>query len=347
LPQGSLSLLTAYMKVGKTTFAYALALAVVKGQPFLNYPTLQGPVLILAVEEHARDVRRRLERFGLTKEDSLYLHTGRLLPGKLADIQKFVTDHGVRLVLLDTLSRYWDIENENDNAEVIRRVSPFLDLARETNTAVVLIHHERKGGGEDGRGIRGGSALFGLVDQSLTLDKRAGGTENQRVLKALGRYDESPSEVILELDGDAYRSLGTADEFTLKSKQDKILAALTDVPQTVDALADATGFPRATTQQILGGLGKQVARQGKGVRNDPFLYCRPFANSIPPDPPSYRAESNPGLSESGPAEAGVDIGTEPPQEIKEAEPTKGGDTAEGRAGEAGEPEAAPDHREAA
>src|SRR5262245_32180576 len=74
LPVGSLSLLAAYMKVGKSTFAYALAVAVAQGRPFLDYGTKQGPVLILAVEEHPRDVRRRLERFGLSKSDPLYVH---------------------------------------------------------------------------------------------------------------------------------------------------------------------------------------------------------------------------------------------------------------------------------
>src|SRR5262249_38894958 len=69
LPEGTLALLVAYMKVGKSTFAYHLALAVAKGEPFLNGATKQGGVLILAVEEHRRDAKLRLGKFGLRASD--------------------------------------------------------------------------------------------------------------------------------------------------------------------------------------------------------------------------------------------------------------------------------------
>jgi predicted ATP-dependent serine protease len=298
------------MKVGKSTFAYPLALAVMKGQLFLGTPTLQGPVLILAVEEHARDVRLRLERFGATPADPLHVHSGRLDPASLPVIRNFVKEHGVRLVLLDTLSRYWRIHDENDNAEIIRLVSPFVDLAHETDAAVVLVHHERKSGGADGHGIRGGSALFGLVDQSLSLERRPGGGENQRVLKALGRYDDSPAELVLELDGDEYRAIGTPEQFTLAARQAVVLGILTDVPQTVEALMAAAQLPRTTTQKVLSSLGAKVARQGAGIKGDPYLYCRPAPqaqgeelaaeepDSIPPDPLSVGAETNPPCGET-------------------------------------------------
>lgn len=65
LPEGGLALLVAFMKVGKTTFAYALAAAVAQGRPFLGFPTKRGGVLLLALEEHPRDVRLRLKRFGI------------------------------------------------------------------------------------------------------------------------------------------------------------------------------------------------------------------------------------------------------------------------------------------
>ena len=42
LPEGALNLLVAYMKVGKSTFTYAIAVAVARGAPFLDFPTKQG-----------------------------------------------------------------------------------------------------------------------------------------------------------------------------------------------------------------------------------------------------------------------------------------------------------------
>ena len=298
LPVGSLALLAAFMKVGKSTFAYALAVAVAQGRPFLGYPTKQGCVLILAVEEHARDVRMRLERFGLSQNDPLYVHAGRLSSLDLPSIRSFVKEQGVTLLLLDTLSRFWDIKDENDNAEVTRRVSPFLDLAHETNAAVVLIHHERKSGGEDGRGIRGGSALFAAVDQALLLDRRPGGDASHRVLKTVGRYEEeSPSELLFELEGNQYRSLGTQDHLDFEEKKDKIHRVLTDVPRTPEAIAVNAGLSEKMTNKVLEALcaespGARASRQGKGVKGDPYLYCRPAMDSIPSQPLPIGEETN-------------------------------------------------------
>jgi hypothetical protein len=287
LPVGSLSLLTAYAKVGKSTFAYPLALAIARGKPFLGTPTTQGAVLILAVEEHSRDARLRLERFGATPADPIFIHAGRLDPGAFGPLRQFVKDHSIRLVLLDTLSRYWHIKDENDNPEIERLVSPFVDLAHETDSAVVLIHHHRKSGGADGHAIRGGGGLLALVDQALSLEKRSDGAGNarQRVLTALGRYsDDSPAKLILELDGDEYRTVGTPEQFTSEAQQSAVLGALTDVPQTVETLMLATKIKRSPIDRVIKSLGPRVARHGEGTRSDPYRYCRPFPVSEPPEP---------------------------------------------------------------
>ena len=48
---GTVGVLITYAKVGKTTFGQALAKAVAKGEPFLDRPTIQGRVLVLAAED--------------------------------------------------------------------------------------------------------------------------------------------------------------------------------------------------------------------------------------------------------------------------------------------------------
>jgi hypothetical protein len=66
------------MRVGKTSLIYALALAVAWGKPFLGFPTTQGGVLVLAVEEHPHDVELRLRALGLQATDPVHVHLGRL-----------------------------------------------------------------------------------------------------------------------------------------------------------------------------------------------------------------------------------------------------------------------------
>jgi hypothetical protein len=273
IPTGSLTVFAAYMKVGKSTLTYPLVVAVAQGRPFLGFPTKRVPVLILAVEEHQRDVRLRLDRCGLKSDDPVYIHVGRLSPGEFPKVVEFIREKNVGLVLLDTLSRYWNITDENDNAEVARLLDLFLELARSTDVAVVLVHHDRKAGGEDGRNLRGGSALFGVVDQAIHLTKRKGGTKTQRLLKTLGRYAESPPE--LALDYDPAVGYWLADHLAADREQqaDKILEALKRGPLTLEELGEATGLPRTTLQDRLEELVPgRVKRTGTGKRGQPYRF---------------------------------------------------------------------------
>ena len=288
LPEGTLALLVAYMKVGKSTFAYHLALAVAKGEPFLNGATKQGGVLILAVEEHRRDAKLRLGKFGLLPSDPIHLHVGPLdnTPATLAAVRTYIVQHGIVLLILDTLSRFWNIEAENDNAAVDRAIAPLLQLARDTGVTVLLVHHERKAGGEEGKSIRGGSALFGLVDQALILERRPGGNTSQRILRAFGRYGETPSEVVLDYHPYEYRLLGAIADVDREAQVSRVWTVLSDEPQTIPAIAEVAGLTEKQARGLLKLLEEQgrVLRGGGGVKNDPYSYRRAASDSFPADP---------------------------------------------------------------
>jgi len=138
------------MKVGKSTFIYALSIAVARGTSFLRYPTAQGAVLIVALEEHPRDVRRRLEQFGMRADDPIYVATGPL-DQRSRDIEAMesfhcrnrnrVGDRGHPNAVLGSRRR------EFTNAEVIREVSPILELARRNERYDRSCPSERKSGG--------------------------------------------------------------------------------------------------------------------------------------------------------------------------------------------------------
>ena len=76
IAKGTLNLLIAYMKTGKSTLVYRLIICIAQGLDFLERKTDRGAALTLAVEEHARDVERRLKRFGLREGDPVYVHVG-------------------------------------------------------------------------------------------------------------------------------------------------------------------------------------------------------------------------------------------------------------------------------
>ncbi|MGH8615539.1 MAG: AAA family ATPase, partial [Gammaproteobacteria bacterium] len=80
LPTGSLGLIAGKPKEGKTTLVYELCVKVAQGLPFLGRTTKKGGALILAVEEHRRDVTLRLQGLGAEGLDGLYVHVGALAP---------------------------------------------------------------------------------------------------------------------------------------------------------------------------------------------------------------------------------------------------------------------------
>ena len=136
LPEGTLAVLSAHPKAGKSTLAYRMTVSVAQGKPFIGKKTKRCGVLILAVEEHRRDVRNRLKWFGATEGDPIYVAFSR--PPKVEALKAFVIENHIGLVVIDSLSRFWKIENENDNAQVMRELSPLLDIAHETDRKSVV-----------------------------------------------------------------------------------------------------------------------------------------------------------------------------------------------------------------
>ena len=209
LPLGTLAVLASYPKVGKSTLAYPLALAIQRGVPFLGGATKQKNVLILAVEEHPQDVQRRLR--ALRAHDvPLHLHRGGLPPTAALhlELREYVRAQQIGLVILDTLAHFWRgiVDDENDNMQVLKAVAPFLELARATGAAVLLLHHERKSAGTAGKTIRGGGALLGIADQAFLYGyTRAGRRSAKRVLETIGRYAESPASQVVLYERGAFR----------------------------------------------------------------------------------------------------------------------------------------------
>jgi hypothetical protein len=272
------------MRTGKSTLLTALMLAVAQGQDFLGYPTCQGGVAYLALEEHRRDVGLRLKTFGLQPDDDIHTHTGPVLNSReaVAELRDVVLALAIKLVVIDTMALFCRLTDENSNSEIIRQVSPILDLARESEAAIVLSHHERKAGGEEGRGIRGGSALFGMADQALLLERRHGGAPNDRTLKTFGRYAETPKAFHFTLDGTVYRAIGTSDDLDHDAVDQRVLRQLTSGPRTIQALHEELELSGKVVAGALNRLelASKVTRHGVGKKGDPFTF-------------SLRAESSP------------------------------------------------------
>jgi hypothetical protein len=279
-PAGGLVVIAGKPKEGKTTFCTEAAVKVALGLPFLGRQTKKSGVLILALEEHARDVVIRLQNLGATALEGLYVHRGPLEPSAdvFNGITAFAKEQAVRLILIDTLSAFWKIENENDAAEVTRVIKPLVALARESGACVVLIHHARKSEGQYGDEIRGSGALFAAVDVALILKRHE--IQTQRKLQAQSRYPETPGEIILELRESGYVALGDPAAAGKAVRLAKLLEVLSDQWEQAETLAKKAGISHREGRRLLGILVEkgEAIIDGKGCKGSPFVYQR---NSIP------------------------------------------------------------------
>lgn len=289
LPAGGLVLLAGKPKEGKTTLSYELAVKVAQGLPFLGRQTRQAAVLILALEEHTRDVRIRLRNLGATTLENLYVHVGPSTPTVLASILCYVKDHDVKLILVDTLAAFWKIENENDAAEMTKVVKPLLQLARESGACVLLVHHARKAEGQYGDEIRGSGALFAAVDVALVMKRHE--VQTQRLLQAQSRYPETPSSLLLELREHGYVALGDPASVGKAARLTTLTASLSDQWEEADAIGKRAGLSRREWHRLLTLLvteGKAL-REGKGRKGSPYQFKR---NSIHAGGQSIGHETN-------------------------------------------------------
>lgn len=288
---GSLVLIAGKPKEGKTTLVYEAAVNIAQGKPFLGRSTQQCGVLILAVEEHRRDVRMRLHNLGAGALDNFHLCIGPLSPSPtfFTEVHSFIQSHEIKLVVIDTLAAFWRVENENDASEMTKAVKPLLQLARDSGACVLLIHHARKSEGSHGDEIRGSGALFGLVDVALIMKRHA--VENQRLLQAQSRYPETPTELVLELRDSGYVALGDPASVGKAAKLEKLADILTEEWEEAEPITKRAGLSKRDGYRLLGLLVDQgkALKDGEGKKGAPFVFRK---NAICATPPVYRHETN-------------------------------------------------------
>lgn len=168
---GGVTLVAGAPKKGKSTLISDLLRARLNRAEFLNKPVAPGPVLYLTEEAGiavAHKVRDLKTMSILDRSTALRAEVSRL-----KDVLALVTDWiGSRrdvVVVLDTLAIWAGFDDENNASEVTKAIARIMALAANTNAAVIIVHHTRKGGGTDGEAIRGSSAIMGTVDVSVEM----------------------------------------------------------------------------------------------------------------------------------------------------------------------------------
>lgn len=290
LPAGGVSLLAAKPKVGKSTLARNLALAVARGEPFLGRATTRGNTIYLALEEKRGEVQRHFRRMGATDED-IIVHVGTAPEQAMAALTAAVLEHRPALVIIDPLLRLVRLRDANDYAEVTKALEPLVALARTMGCHILCVHHAGKSERSGGDGILGSTALFGAVDAALIMKRR----QHARTIETIQRYGDDLAETVVTLDTDTGCTSAGGDLLTVQLEDAgvAILGALVAGPLREADIreqlsANATLVARAIRHLY---ASNRVGRTGRGKRGDAFLYY-----SI--TPPDHRAGGDNGVMEN-------------------------------------------------
>lgn len=253
--EGRVTLFSAREKIGKSTLAGQAVAVATRGGEFLGGAVAPCGVLWYGIDEPIGDAARRLTDNGADLDRAI-LHDVRPESAEemRADLAAFP---GVRLVVMDTLTELASghLESDKDAQQIATFIRPYVEVARSTGVALLLVHHTTKAGRE----YRGSVQLGASVDVKVQLRQPDRGDEEGvddepatddgiRFLDAKGR--NVSFGVRLQFDAGRYR-LADAPS----SMRERVLQGVIDYgPATGTKLAEAMGGRKQRVLETLKAL---------------------------------------------------------------------------------------------
>ncbi len=283
LTAGGVALMAAKPKVGKSTAARGLALAVARGETWIGHPCASGMVWYLAFEGRRRDVRGHFRQMGARPDDALRVFVGQAPRNVVAQVRRLAEQERPVLIIIDTMQRFLRASSTDDYAEMTTLLDAVIGIAQQSGATVLLLHHSGKADRASLDAVLGSTAITGSADTIILLAR----TERYRTISTVQRVGDDLDDTLLLLDETGRVTLGpsrqTADEGFVG---DAILSALhhADGPLTeaqIEELVDArTGLKRRALRQLV--AREQANRTGRGGKGDPYRYTISCSRSLVP-----------------------------------------------------------------
>lgn len=255
-------------KCGKSLLALDLAVSVASGTPCLRrFATAErGRVLLYAAEDSLPVVRERLEGIaaaagtGLASLDLFVITAPSLRLDTETDrgrLEETVRQARPRLLVLDPFVRLHSID-ENAAGEVAPLLGYLRRLERTYETAVLLVHHVRKGAANlrPGQALRGSSELHAWGDSNLYLRRRGDtlrlGVEHRAAASfddLFLRFPAAGSPLALEIVEEPAAEPQSAQPTTTPTAHQRVYDALAAAKQPL-ALADLRNACRIRTSTL-------------------------------------------------------------------------------------------------
>lgn len=279
IARGAVTEVAAKPKVGKTRFVMEAVARILHGDDFLDHATEICRVLYMTEESRGSFIAGAKRAGMLSTGDACHV----LMRGSVRSLAwdqigelvlAYCEQHKIDLIVADTLSDWAGLTGDDENSAGAAMVAmrPLRALA-DSDRAVVAIRHERKGTGELGEAARGSSAFSGAMDILVSLRRTRGrGHDNRRELHAVGRFDETPDAVTIELGEDGYQMVMGGGDARISEVELQILEVLPMAEQwalsEVD-LRERLDISHSTADRCLRDLAaRDVICQGKKRRED-------------------------------------------------------------------------------
>jgi hypothetical protein len=201
---GTLTIVSGESSAGKSWLAQALCTGVARGHTVAGLPCVEGTALYIDAEMGPRMfVDQRLRPTGVKAAEFAYIDAMGLdisTPGDLAWVRGEIERTGANLVVIDSLRRLTPSKSENDSDDMAPAVAALAKLARDTDAAIVLVHHK----GDSEKFFRGSTAIKDQADALFALLRDPDDEEAPRRLRCRGgrgkmRYAPEPPDVYLNI----------------------------------------------------------------------------------------------------------------------------------------------------
>ena len=294
---GDLIIVAAPAKAGKTILMMNFGLAVASGTQFLGRyihgrsDGLPHKVAMLLAEDSRRTVARRMLRMSPTWPESVLVSTGdfALTERNYDDIAAMLS--GFSVVIADPLLVVADIDDLNDAVKVRRGLTLWQRLARQTDAAVVLVHHTRKASAEAGAAagheMLGSQQLQATPDSFILMGNRTkGAPPGSKTLNFTGRNWPTMEPEVIQLDSESLRweKVGTVDEFRKSADQEDADAEFF-IARIYDALPPMDEYLRPS--ELAEKLNIAERKVSKALGDNPMYFQRVGTPRSKADPMRY------------------------------------------------------------
>lgn len=272
--KGILTGLAGPPKSGKSSFALTLAASLALGSEFLgHYPLRPIRTLWLNLEVHEKLLRKKLRQiFGNTTAAQLFVATGTRRNLSVERVRVLVAEHSIELVVVDSLSKWWGITEENDNAQADAQLIPIMALAR-SGVGILLIHHSPKGAevrATVADFFRGAGSIGANLDVLLALAKVKDAEPTVRRIDTDSRYDETPHGFHIRRVGARFEKIANPVAAKHDEERERVRAVLDASPQTLKDITirvTANGEPELPEKKVRKRL-EELEDRGEACRGE-------------------------------------------------------------------------------